>query len=366
MREKKSEATGGTGISRRGLLAGAGGALAATSVGPFIHIARAQKRVVRAGFWTGVLAKMVRERVAPWVEEKTGAQVIIEEGITLDQLAKMRAERSNPQHTVMGIDDIAVSAAKKEGLIERLDPGEIPGMKEIYPEFILEDNHGAGMALNWSTVYYHTQKMAEPKSYREFWNAAYKGRIITPSIKPTQGFFFLIVASHLKTGKPIREAQYDVGPGFEMWKALKPNLHSMYDSLNSAMPLLAQGEAWLTFGSSRVAGSWLIRGAPVARALVKEGTFMGLNCVSLVKGGPHPDVGKKIIERLLSPEVQAEFSAKATTGPTNRTVKLAPDVAKWVPYGPEDLKEMHTAFDWNYINTKRAEWTDRWNKEVAT
>ena len=93
---------------------------------------------------------------------------------------------------------------------------------------------------------------------------------------------------------------------------------------------------------------------------------MGLNCVTLVKGGPHPDVGKTLIERLLSAEVQAEFAAKATTGPTNRTVKLGPDVAKWVPYGPEDVKEMHTALDWNYINTKRAEWTDRWNKEVAT
>jgi putative spermidine/putrescine transport system substrate-binding protein len=150
-----------------------------------------------------------------------------------------------------------------------------------------------------------------------------------------------------------------------MWRALKPNLHSMADSMNHVMPLLAQGEAWMSFGHSRIAGSWLIRGAPVARAPVKEGPFMGLNCVTLVKGGPHPDVGKKLIDRLLSAEVQADLAAKATTGPTNRNVKLAPDVARWVPYGPEDVKEMHTAMDWNYINSKRAEWTDRWNKEVA-
>lgn len=351
-------------VSRRAMLGTAVGA-AVTAVGPFVHTARAQRKVIRVGFWTGVLAKTIRERVVPAVEKETGAQIIVEEGITADQLAKMRAERASPQHTVFGLDDIGVNSARKEGLIERLDPAEIPALREIYPEFVLEDSHGGGMSVSWVTAYYNSQKMAEPKSIRDFWNEKYRGRVITPSIKPTHGLFFLFLASHLKTGKPIRDAQYDVSPGFEMWKALKPNLHSMADSMNQVMPLLANGECWASFGFSRVAGTWIQRNAPVARATIKEGPFMGLNCVTLVKGGPHPDVGKKLIAKLLAAEIQTEFAAAATTGPTNRNVKLTPEVAKLVPYGPEAVKEMHTAMDWGFINGKRAEWTDRWNKDVA-
>jgi putative spermidine/putrescine transport system substrate-binding protein len=50
-------------------------------------------------------------------------------------------------------------------------------------------------------------------------------------------------------------------------------------------------------------------------------------------------------------------------GPVNKTVKLAPDVAARVPYGPDQVAKL-IAVDWTTINQHRAEWTERWNRSV--
>jgi putative spermidine/putrescine transport system substrate-binding protein len=50
-------------------------------------------------------------------------------------------------------------------------------------------------------------------------------------------------------------------------------------------------------------------------------------------------------------------------GPVNKTVKLAPEVAARVPYGPDQISKL-IAVDWTTINQHRTEWTERWNRSV--
>ncbi len=47
----------------------------------------------------------------------------------------------------------------------------------------------------------------------------------------------------------------------------------------------------------------------------------------------------------------------------NRTTKLDPETAATVLYGPEAIAKL-TIPNWEVVNAKRAEWTERWNKEI--
>ncbi|MDR0478214.1 MAG: 2-aminoethylphosphonate ABC transporter substrate-binding protein [Burkholderiaceae bacterium] len=97
----------------------------------------------------------------------------------------------------------------------------------------------------------------------------------------------------------------------------------------------------------------------------KEGepptTFQLPYVIGLIKGGPNQDVGKKLIDYLMSVSVQAKvpemFGIPARTdvpltGKNGDAIKRAIAGVKLIPV------------DWNAVLAKKPEWIERWNKEV--
>ena len=62
-------------------------------------------------------------------------------------------------------------------------------------------------------------------------------------------------------------------------------------------------------------------------------------------------------------DVQLAFATELFFSPTNRTVKLPPDVAGKIISGPKDVERLFI-FDWSQIAQQRPAWTERWNKEI--
>lgn len=315
--------------------------------------------------WGGPFAQAVRDAVVPDFEKDHGVKVVIEEGISADAIAKVRAARGNPQHTVIGVDDQFIAELKAEGLLVQITPQDVPSMRDMYPEYVIEEGYGLGVAVNWQALHYNSEKIkTPPTSWAAMWDPAYKGRVVGQSFKGGGGILVLIAIAALVTGKPAQQAQYEAEAAFPKYKELKPNLHSIVDAPIQAFPLLAQGEVWLMSGPSRLGATYVAKSAPVARAETKEGQPMLLNTVALVKNAPLQAQGKDFINRFLSARVQLEMAKNAFTGPTNRTVQVPPDLRKLVPSGPEDASRMIRA-DWNHIIKNRAKWVDWWNKEMA-
>ncbi|MNF17030.1 hypothetical protein D3C80_2203310 [compost metagenome] len=52
-------------------------------------------------------------------------------------------------------------------------------------------------------------------------------------------------------------------------------------------------------------------------------------------------------------------------GPAVKGVQVPKDVARKLPWGAEGSVENLSLFDWNLINSRRAEVTDAWNRQVA-
>ena len=80
----------------------------------------------------------MRKQIVPPFEAEYKCKVYTAQGVTLEQIALMRATRNNPRYSVMFIDDIGVDLAKKEGLIEQLPADQIPNMKRLLKRFSSE------------------------------------------------------------------------------------------------------------------------------------------------------------------------------------------------------------------------------------
>jgi ABC-type Fe3+ transport system substrate-binding protein len=143
-------------------------------------------------------------------------------------------------------------------------------------------------------------------------------RVIIPSLKNTEGYWALLSAAHLETGKPYKEAQYEVDAGFKKLTTLKPNLLNVYTDAPQAINLLEQGEAQMIGG--QFSAYTLIRkaaGSPVALAIPSDGGFAMPSGITKVKNGPAGDIADAIVNMFLGPDVQSVLATKAFVVPTN-------------------------------------------------
>src|SRR3954447_22523194 len=120
-------------FDRRTMLTGSAAALAT----PFIIFGRAgaAERSITVGIYTAQQGEYVRKSIIPAFEADHNCKVYTTQGVTLEQIALMRATRNNPKYSIMFIDDIGVDLAKKEGLIDRLPTEKIPNMERLLKRF---------------------------------------------------------------------------------------------------------------------------------------------------------------------------------------------------------------------------------------
>ena len=95
----------------------------------------------------------------------------------------------------------------------------------------------------------------------------------------------------------------------------------------------------------------------------KEGTFAGINCLTLVKGAPDRELGIAFINHMLDPAVQHGLAEATLTAPTISGLNFKPDVAKYMAY-PEDKMDEMGIFspDWTFINPIRAKLLEKYNQ----
>jgi len=358
---------GGYTVTRRRFLraALAGGAVLAGSltVPAVITPARGAEKSLKIGIYSGPDGQLIRSTVVKQFEEKHRVKVFVDEGITTEQLARMRASKSNPTHTVMFMDDIGVTAAHREGLLDRLPEDKIPNLANVMPRYITDDGHGVGIQVSTVGLTYDSREVKNaPTSWSAFWDPQYKGRISIPSMSATNGINMVVAAAALATGKPFKEAQYETEAAFRKLAELKPNLHSIWTRTPLAVAALQQGEL-VMLGPlySKAIWPYIDRGLPATHIAPQEGAFAGLNCQTLVKGGPHPELGAAFINDMLSADTQRMLASQLIVAPVVKGLELSPKTLERIAYG-EGKEETLFVSDWDFLIDIRSDWMERWNK----
>jgi putative spermidine/putrescine transport system substrate-binding protein len=348
-------------IGRRGFTKAATAALATPTI--LSSRAWADGKSIQVGIYTAQQGEYVRKQIIPQFQTDYNCRVFTTEGVTLSQIAALRATRSNPKYSAMFMDDIGIDLAKKEGLLDPLPVDKIPNLERVYKRFLFSEGYGAAFAISTGGLYINPQNDPKITSYGDLWQERFRKRVLMITPKFTQSIYMLVATTSMVTGKPLKEAQYLTDAGWDKIADLKPNILTIYEAPATVM-MVAQGQADVGgIEYSKNIYPYTVAGAPIDMVFPKEGTFAGINCLSFVKGAPEPELGAAFINRMLEPSVQQGLAEATLTAPSISGLNLKADAAKYAAYPESKMDDMGLfACDWAYVNPRRPAWLEKYNQ----
>ena len=341
--------------SRRSVLT-SGAALAAIIAAP-ARLRAAPREIVIGG--PAGAAKYFNADLFPVLEKKLDCKVLYEGTNSLTNLQKMQADKAAPKISVVIMDDPVMLPAASDGLITKMSASSIANLGKLVDGSVHQDGMWANYQRPWAGIAYSTKRMkTAPGKWSDLWDAKYASRVIVPSLSNTEGFWTLLAAAHLETGKPYKEAQYEIDAAFKKVKELKANLLERLhqraaghqsdgagrgvDDRRPVLGLHADPQGGRVTGRSRR--------SPGRRLCYAVGNREGEWRTGRRSRGCR--------DRLL-PRARKRRSSSPTRLSSRPTNKGTP-----TPAGFPDPASLF-APDWAFVAKNRASWVDRWSKEMT-
>ncbi len=335
-------------------------ALALGAMHLFPRLGATQARLLVFATFTGSWEEAHKGVLVPAFRKATGADMVLDPMLSVDQIAKVKAAQSNPPIDVMLHDPGPALVAIDQGLVE---PYPVADSK-YYSELISEAQLPTGPAPFFQVVgltYNPDRVKTPPTSWADLWKPEYKGRVGITNLNSTLGTGFLVEIARMHGG-----SEANVDAGFQAIKALKPNIAAVAANPGQLATLYQQGQVEIGPGNFNAIQILKARGVPVEFVSPKEGAIAFKTTIHIVKNSPNKALAFKLIEAALSPEVQAKLMGSPyLIVPTNAKVKMAGEVAKVLASSVDDLKKKFVFQDWTTINKQRASWIERFNREIA-
>jgi iron(III) transport system substrate-binding protein len=277
---------------------------------------------------------------------KTGIEVRpvydTEAAKTVGLINRIVAEAPHPRCDVLwNSEAVRTVMLKKKGLLQ---PYASPSASDIPPAFKDKDGFWTGFAGRARVLICNTNLLAEadiPGSILELTQPKWRGKVALAYP------LFGTTATH---GAALFAALGDAQAAAH-YQALQSNGVIIVDGNATAKDLVARGEVPVAFTDSDDANVALRDGKPVRMVLPDQGpdqlgALIIPNTVALIRDCPHPENGKRLIDYLLSREVEkamiecgaAQMPVRADIPPPRDTPSLA------------GIKAMDV--DWNQVETK--------------
>ncbi|WP_409076549.1 extracellular solute-binding protein (plasmid) [Pantoea sp. C3] len=350
-----------TGLSRRKFLIGTGAILAAPMV--LRGNAWAAGKSLYVSTYVGVQGQVIADEIIPQFEKDYRCKVFQTQTTTLPTIATLRTEKNHPRLSVAMMDDVAIPIAKREGLIAQIPADRVPNLTKVFKNYVYEDGYGAAFSISRITPWYNTQALGseKPTSWQDLWDDKFKKRFIMVSPKWTNSLAILTMAASHVDGKPPLQAQYDIDKAWDRMTELVPNVFSIHENSGGAVLQVVQSQADIAGPDhSKSILPYIVKGAPIELMDPKEGSFAGVNAITLVNNAPEPELAAAFIDRILSPEVQQRLAEATLTAPVREGITLSEAAAKYVKTDEESLASLIN-LDWTFINPKRSEIIDKFN-----
>jgi putative spermidine/putrescine transport system substrate-binding protein len=339
-------------VSRRDALKAAAGAVALG----FPAIVRSQPRQLVIGGPGGQLAQ-TQKFLMPVFEKQFNCKVLYDGGQTLVNAKKVQASPAKPPFDVVMMDEPGTILLAREKMLEPLRPSQIRNLSVLAPNSIFKDGAWVVYYNPAIAIGYNSRGLKEGLgSWNDLWAPKLKERVMIPHPKTTQGAHMLAMAAHLETGKPIRDAQYDLDAAFRKLRAIRSNLLQSYLASAQASILLEKGEALAAAGffTTYVLGR-KAAGVPIDMARPKEGSFSFPKVIAKVRNAANPELADAWIDACLGEEFQRVWMREFYGSPTNSKVPVDPSL---IP--SKDL----IVIDMEWHTDKINEASDRFDREM--
>lgn len=347
-------------ISRRDLLKAGGMALVAGGA-PWVTTAARAAGTLNVVLNQGLFAKLWIEELHPAFEKETGAKVNVQQSVTANMLAMLRTQADNPPD-LLQFSEAGVFLSAEQGLLRQHNVKNIPNFATLRDDFKLAENFSAGVVDAMHTLYYNRNAWkTAPTAWADMWSPAAKGRIALPPIGWNSGVRMVTTAAQIATGKPLKDAQYDLEAGVRHLARLKEQGVLVYNAAPQAIQMVQTGQTPLVPFYGIFINPVIESGAPIAPALSlkegKHGEIVGLNMAAKAKN-------VELAERYVNMSISKEFSEKIdrvlrATAP-HRDVGQSARTRELL--GPADNI---TYADWKFLSKNRPKLTEMWNQVFA-
>lgn len=258
---------------------------------------------------------------------QTGIEVLTvydtEASKTTGLVSRLIAERERPRADVFWNNEVAQTIVLQgKGL---LDPYHSPSADAIPEAFKDPDGYWTGFAARGRVIIYNTDLVDDPPtSVMDLLEGRWAGRAAMANP------LFGTTATHAAA----LFALWGEDQAKAFFQGIQKNDIAILSGNANVRDLVASGEyAWGLTDTDDANGA-VEDGRPAQwifpdQGAGQMGTLIVPNTVALVKGGPHPDAARKLIDYLLSPDVEAVLSRmRSVQIPLNPAVSAPENVPK--------------------------------------
>ncbi|MGA1791805.1 MAG: extracellular solute-binding protein [bacterium] len=252
------------------------------------------------------LDQIFSEPILQEFEKDTGIKVKavydVEAAKTTGLVNRLIAEKHNPQADVFWNSEVSRTIILKQKGV--LIPYRSPSAKDIPVQFKDEDGYWTGFAARARILIYNTDlvKPADlPKSVFELTGPGWKGRVAMAYP------LFGTTATHVAAWYALLGQEKTE----EFLKSLKKNAVMIVTGNSVVRDMVVEGEAAIGFTDTDDANVAIRIGKPVNIIYPDKngmGTLLIPNTIAMIKGAPHPQEAKRLIDYILSEEVEGRLA----------------------------------------------------------
>ncbi len=267
-------------------------------------------------------------------------------------VARIEAEKNNPQADLwFGAPSENHVALKAKGLSQAYVS---PNAKELAAKFKDPEGYWTSFYMNplgfASNLNVLKQKNAEPPtSWADLLTPAFRGQVQTPSPQ-TSGTGYNMVASLVMIMGEDK--------AFDYLKKLHPNIQTYTQSGTAPSKAAAIGQAGVGIQFTPAFLQLIGEGYPLRVTFPKEGVGFEAPAISILKGAPHAELAKKLLDWFISvPGQNAITDAKTYFFPVHAKAKLMEGLPAF-----DQIPTINYDAVWAGKEKKRL--VDRWINEV--
>lgn len=312
--------------------------------------------------YPGAPETFIREEIIPRFEKAFDAKVTYLTGNSPGTIAKLQAQKDNPQIDVACIDDGPMVQARGMGLVQATDLSKLPNAAQLHPISIFKDNVGFGwglfrLGIAYNPTTFEQQKLAPVTKWTDLARPDLKGHVVVNSISISYTPIVLTLLAQAYGKSPK-----DMDAAFAKMKEISANVFT-YDTTADITPFFQQEEAWAGIWTDSEVYSYVQRtGFPLKFVLPEEGTAAVQTGIAVVKGAKNADMAEKFINYFIGEEAQTLMVEKLGWVPANKQAKVPAAMSEIFATPPDKAKLL--PIDHDYIAAERPKWAERWMKEI--
>ncbi len=334
------------------------GAAAAAALG-LPGLALAQGKTISATTYPGAWESAHRQILLPAFAKASGGSTNLVASLAVDTVSKIVASKANPPFDVIILDEGPYLNALQHDIFEKIPVDKMPYLKDIPAKFI--DPRGLGVFCSGQIIgiAYNTDKIkTPPRNWNDLLKPEFKGRVGLAGMGSTLMSAWMVEIARLNGG-----SEENMEPAFQFVKRLLPNVSAVASNPGSLATLFQQGQIDISVHYNNNVGDLQSKGVPIALAKPDTGWIHIKSSMHIVKNSKNVDLAAAYINAAISPEVQTQMAeAPYMVAPTSSRATFSKALQAYAA-NTAALEAMNSV-DWAKLNPRRAEYIDRFNREV--